>query len=36
MATVEAAPGTRMKVQIGTLQPIPEREKKATEKTIRS
>lgn len=27
MATVEAAPGTRMKVQIGTLQPIPEREK---------
>ena len=36
MATVEAAPGTRMKVQIGTLQPIPEREKKATEKTFRS
>ena len=27
MATVEAAPGTRMKVQIGTLQPIPERKK---------
>lgn len=27
MATVEAAPGARMKVQIGTLQPIPEREK---------
>ena len=25
MATVEAAPGARMKVQIGTLQPIPER-----------
>lgn len=24
MATVEAAPGARMKVQIGTLQPIPE------------
>lgn len=27
MATVEAAPGARMKVQIGTLQPIPQREK---------
>lgn len=25
MATVEVAPGTRMKVQIGTLQPIPEK-----------
>lgn len=25
LATVELAPGTRMKVQIGTLQPIPER-----------
>lgn len=25
MAIVEAAPGARMKVQIGTLQPIPER-----------
>ena len=25
MATVEVAPGTRIKVQIGTLQPIPER-----------
>ena len=25
MATVEAAPGCRMKVQIGTLQPMPER-----------
>jgi hypothetical protein len=24
-AIVEAAPGTRMKVQIGTLQPIPEK-----------
>lgn len=28
MATVEAAPGTRMKVQIGTLQPIPEHKEK--------
>ena len=27
MATVEAAPGTRMKVQIATLQPIPERKR---------
>ena len=27
MALVEAAPGARMKVQIGTLQPIPQREK---------
>lgn len=28
MATVEAAPGARMKVQIGTLQPIPEHKEK--------
>ena len=28
MATVEAAPGVRMKVQIATLQPIPERKRK--------
>lgn len=28
MATVEAAPGARMKVQIGTLQPIPERKER--------
>ena len=28
MATVELAPGTRMKVQIATLQPIPERIRK--------
>lgn len=28
MATVEAAPGIRMKVQLGTLQPIPERKTK--------
>lgn len=28
MATVEAAPGIRMKVQLGTLQPIPERKNK--------
>ena len=28
MATVEAAPGVRIKVQIGTLQPIPERKRK--------
>jgi len=27
MATVEAAPGVRMKVQLATLQPIPERKK---------
>ena len=27
MATVEVAPGTRVKVQISTLQPIPERKK---------
>ncbi len=27
MAIVEAAPGARLKVQVGTLQPIPEREK---------
>ena len=27
MAIVEAAPGARMKVQIGTLQPIPEQKK---------
>ena len=27
-AIVEAAPGTRMKVQIGTLQPIPEHKEK--------
>ena len=27
MATVEAAPGVRMKVQLTTLQPIPERKK---------
>lgn len=26
IATIEVAPGARMKVQIGTLQPIPERE----------
>ena len=36
MATVEAASGTRIKVQIGTLQPIPERGKKGTEKVFRS
>ncbi|MCR5445860.1 MAG: preprotein translocase subunit YajC [Bacteroidales bacterium] len=28
MATVEAAPGVRMKVQLATLQPIPERKAK--------
>ena len=28
MATVEAAPGVRMKVQLATLQPIPERKRK--------
>ena len=28
MATVEAAPGVRIKVQIATLQPVPERKKK--------
>ena len=28
MANVEAAPGARMKVQIGTLQPIPEHKEK--------
>ena len=28
MATVELAPGTRIKVQIGTLQPIPEHKEK--------
>jgi preprotein translocase subunit YajC len=28
MAIVEAAPGARMKVQIGTLQPIPEHKEK--------
>ncbi len=28
MATVEAAPGVRMKVQLATLQPIPERKTK--------
>ena len=28
MAIVEAAPGARMKVQIGTLQPIPERKER--------
>jgi len=28
MATVELAPGNRMKVQIDTLQPIPERKRK--------
>lgn len=28
MATVEAAPGMRMKVQIATLQPIPERKRR--------
>ena len=27
MATVEVAPGTRIKVQLATLQPIPERKK---------
>ena len=27
MATVEAAPGVRMKVQLATLQPIPERKR---------
>ncbi len=28
MAVVEAAPGVRMKVQIATLQPVPERKRK--------
>ena len=28
MATVEAAPGVRMKVQLATLQPVPERKTK--------
>ena len=28
MATVEAAPGVRMKVQIATLQPVPERKRR--------
>jgi preprotein translocase subunit YajC len=32
MATVEAAPGVRMKVQLASLQPIPVRKKKSAKK----